>query len=119
MSSRASRSIRIQAKAAFQEILAPYREACRKAKVECEFGGTKAPAVAPRVRFLVEKEKGGLKVTVAGRPETEKLIPLASLKESIGKAAYAYCESALGPVSEQGAKWAGLSNRLRAALAEK
>jgi hypothetical protein len=108
--------IRAKAKTAFQEALGPYREACRKAKVECEFGGTKAPPVAPRVRFLLEKVKEGIKVTIKGRPETEQVIPTATLKESVGKAALAYCETHLGSVNTQGAKHAGLGNRLRALM---
>ena len=112
-------SRRTKAKNAFREALTPYREACRKAKVECEFGGTKAAPKAPRVRFLIEKVKKGVKVTIKGRPETAQILTFEALQESVGKAALAYCESALGPVSEQGAKHAGLGNRLRAILAEK
>jgi hypothetical protein len=111
-----AKDIRAKAKAIFQDALAPYREACRKAGIECEFGGTKAPPVAPRVRFLVEKVKDGIKVAIQGRPETEEVIPMAVLEESVGKAALAYSEKFLGPVSTQGAKHAGLGNRLRAFL---
>jgi hypothetical protein len=69
--------------------------------------------MAPRVRFLLSKEKDGLKVMVKGRPETERLITNAELKASVGKAGLKYCEDVLGPASEQGAKHAGLSHRMR------
>lgn len=42
------------------------------------------------------------------------LIPLAVLKESINKAAYAFTEKHLGPKEEIGNKGGSLSNRLRA-----
>ena len=113
-----AKETRSKAKDAFRDALAPYRDACRAAGIVCEFGGTKAGPVAPRVRFLVEKVKTGVKVTIKGRPETAQVLSFETLKESVGKAALAYCESVLGPVSEQGAKHAGLGNRLRAILTE-
>jgi len=101
------------AKETYAKVLAPYRDACRKAGVKCEFTGGKAGPVAPRVRFLVERVDGGIKVAIKGRSETEAVIPDKTLKESIGKAAFTYCDRVLGPESEYGKKWAGLSNRLR------
>jgi len=64
-----------KAKDAYRVAVAPYREACRKAGVECEFAGARASNVAPAMRFLVEKVKGGVKVMVKGKPETEEVIP--------------------------------------------
>ena len=101
------------AKTTYREAVAPYRDACRKAGVECEFTGGRSAPVAPRVRFLLEKTDKGIKVTVQGRPETEKVIPNAELKASVMKAARKYCEEAVGPESEQGKKYAGLYGRLR------
>jgi hypothetical protein len=97
----------------FVEVVAPYRVECKRTGVECEFAGGKSGPMAPRVRFLLSKEKDGLKVMVKGRPETERLITNAELKASVGKAGLKYCEDVLGPASEQGAKHAGLSHRMR------
>ena len=114
-----AQEIESAAKKSYVEVLSPYREACRKAGVECELGGIKAPPVAPRVRFLVERVKGGVKTSIKGRPETEEVVPDAALKDSVGRAAKAYCERHLGGVETQGAKFAGLGNRFRAVLAKK
>ena len=114
-----AKEIRTQAKDVFRDTLAPYREACRKAGVECEFGGTRSPNVAKRVSFLVEKVKNGIRVMIKGRPKTDEVIPFKVLKESVNKAAYAYTDKHLGPREEIGNKGGGLSNRLRAVLAEK
>jgi hypothetical protein len=46
--------------------------------------------VSPKVSFIVEKTERGIRVAVKGKPGSEELIPLAALKESIGKAAYVY-----------------------------
>ncbi len=86
-------------------------------RVRCEFAGNRAPNVAPAVRFLVEKVKEGIKVAIKGKAKSEEVIPAAKLKESIGRAAFDYCERKLGPESQYGKKWAGLSNRFRKALA--
>lgn len=107
------------AKQAYAKVLAPYRNACKQAKVECEFAGGRSAPVAPRVGFLLEKVDRGIKVTVKGRPETEKVIPNAELKKSVMRSAYNFCDEAIGPESEQGKKWAGLSNRLRALMKQK
>ena len=107
-----------KAKDAYRVAVAPYRDACRKAGVECEFAGAKAPPVAPRVRFLVERVKGGIKVAIKGKPKTEEVIPDATLRKSVGRAAFDYCERALGPVSQYGNKHAGLSQRFRIVLAK-
>lgn len=105
-----------EAKGAYMEALAPYREACRKADHPCEFEGGRSTNVSEKVTFLVEKLEKGIRVTVKGKPDTEELIPMAALKESIGKAAYAFTEKHLGPREEIGNKGGSLSNRLRAAL---
>jgi len=104
------------AKQAYTKVLAPYRDACRQAKVECEFAGGRSAPVAPRVRFLLEKIKEGIKVQIKDRPETLKVIPNEDLKASVSKAAFNYCEAMLGPEKEYGKKWAGLGNRLRALM---
>ena len=64
-------------------------------------------------------EKGGVKVMIKDKPKTEEVITDAALKESIGKAAFAYTDKFIGPREAIGAKGAGLSNRLRAALKAK
>jgi len=114
-----AKSTEAAAKKAYVEAVAPYRDACRKAGVKCEFAGSRAQNVAPAVRFLVEKVKDGVKVAIKGKAKSEEVIPAAKLKESIGRAAFGYCERKLGPESQYGKKWAGLSNRLRAALKAK
>jgi hypothetical protein len=111
-----AKELEAAAKKAYAEAVAPYRDACRKAGVECEFAGARAANVTPAVRFLVEKVKDGVKVTIKDRPETEEIISKKSLDESIGKAAFAYTDKWIGPRDTIGAKGAGLSNRLRAAL---
>ena len=107
------------AKKAYAEVLTPYREACRKAGVECKFVGGRATNVTPAVRFLVERVKGGVKVMIKDKPKPEEVITDAALKESIGKAAFAYTDKFIGPRETVGAKGAGLGNRLRAALKAK
>jgi hypothetical protein len=102
-----------QAKETYRVAVAPYRDACRKTGIECKFSGGRSAPVAPRVRFLLEKTDKGIKVMVKDRPETEKVIPNAELKASVMKAARKYCEESIGPASSQGAKYAGLYNRLR------
>jgi hypothetical protein len=79
-----------QAKGAYREALAPYREACRKAGVDCEFEGGRSENVSPKVSFVIERVDKGIRVMVKGKPESEELIPLAALKASVNKAAYAY-----------------------------
>jgi len=107
------------AKKAYAEALVPYRDACRKAGVECEFAGGRASNVTPAVCFIVEKVKNGVKVMLKGKPETEQVIPFAALKESIGKAALAYTEKCIGPKATIGNKQGSLGNRIRAALKAK
>jgi len=53
---------------------------------------------------------------VKDEPETVELIPLATLKASIGKAAYAFTDKHVGPRDRVGNKGGTLGNRLRAAL---
>ena len=54
---------------------------------------------------------------IKDQPKTEEVIPLATIKESVGKAAYAYTDRYIGPKEKIGNKGGGLSNRLRAVLA--
>jgi hypothetical protein len=105
------------AKDAFRAALAPYREACRKAGVECEYESGRSANVSEKVSFLVEKTDKGIRVMVKGQPKTEEVIPLAALKESINKAAYAYTDKHIGPKEEIGNKGGSLSNRLRVVMA--
>jgi protein tyrosine phosphatase (PTP) superfamily phosphohydrolase (DUF442 family) len=79
-----------QAKSGYREALGLYREACRKAGVDCEFEGGRSTNVSPKVSFIVEKADKGIRVMVKGKPESEELIPLAALKASVNKAGYAY-----------------------------
>jgi hypothetical protein len=108
-----------QAKGAYREAVGAYREACRKAGVDCEFPGGRSENVSPKVSFIVEKADKGIRVMVKGEPESEELIPLATLKASIGKAAYAYTEKHVGPRERVGNKGGTLGNRLRAVMAGK
>ena len=78
------------AKGEYREALGLYREACRKAGVDCEFPGGRSENVSPKVSFIVEKADKGIRVMVKGKPESEEVIPLATLKASVNKAAYAY-----------------------------
>jgi len=111
-----ARNVVAEAKDAFRAAVTPYREACRKAGIECEYEGGRSANISGKVSFLVEKTDKGVRVIVKGQPKTEELIPLAALKESINKAAYAYTETHLGPKEKIGNKGGSLSNRLRAVL---
>jgi hypothetical protein len=112
-----ARAMVAEAKDSYRTALAPYREACQKAGIECEYEGGRSANVSEKVSFLVEKTDKGVRVMVKGQPKTEEVIPLAALKESINKAAYAYTGKWLGPKEEVGNKGGSLSNRLRAVLA--
>jgi hypothetical protein len=112
-----AKGVEAGAKQAYVEAVAPYREACREAGIECEFVGGRATNVTPAVRFIVEKVKDGVKVALTGKPETEQVIPSAALKQSIGKAALAYTEKFIGPKESIGNKQGSLGNRIRAVLA--
>jgi hypothetical protein len=111
-----ARSLLGHAKDAYRATLAPYRDACRKAGVACEFEGSRSGSVSERVSFVVEKTDQGVRVCVKGRPETDEVIPLESLKASVNRAAYRYTEKHLGPRGEIGNKGGSLSNRLRAVM---
>jgi len=100
----------------YRTALAPYREACRKANHACEFEGGRGENVSDKVSFLVEKMEKGVRITVKWKPDTEEIIPLAVLKESINKAAYGYTDKHLGPKEKIGNKGGSLSTRLRAVL---
>ena len=111
-----AKDIESKAKQAYAQAVDPYRDACRKAGVECEFAGGRATNVTPAVRFLVEKVKDGVKVAIKGQPKTEEVIPAKALSESVSKAAYAYTEKHIGPKEKIGNKGGGLGNRIRAVL---
>jgi hypothetical protein len=104
------------AKQTYAKALTPYRTACRMAGVACEFPRVKAAPVAPRVRFLVERVEGGVRVAIKGRDETAETIDDATLRQSIGRAAKAFCERHVGPAETCGAKHAGLAGRIRNTL---
>jgi hypothetical protein len=55
----------------------------------CEYEGGRSANVAEKVALLVAKTDKDVRACVKGRPETEEVISLAPLKESINKAAYA------------------------------
>ena len=99
----------------FHQVLQPYKDACKKAGVECEFKAKRGPKTE-RVRFLVEKVDEGIKVTIKDRLETAEVLDSKALKKSIMKVAADYCEKHIGPKSEIGFKHAGLYNRIRKAL---
>jgi hypothetical protein len=105
-----------QARQGYRDVLAPYREACRKAGVECEFEGGRTANVSPKVSFIVEKADKGIRVAVKGKPGSEELIPLAALKASVGKAAQGFTEKHVGPRERVGNKAGTLANRLRAVM---
>ena len=107
------------AKDAYGQAVAPYRQACRKAGVECDFAGGRSANVSEKVSFLVEKNDNGVRVMVKGKPKTEEVIPMAVLKASVNKAAFAYTDKHVGPREKVGNKGGSLSNRLRTALAQK
>ncbi|MCX5801220.1 MAG: hypothetical protein NTX17_07540 [Candidatus Eisenbacteria bacterium] len=107
------------ARGQYREALGLYREACRKAGVDCEFEGGRSENVSPKVSFIVEKADKGIRVMVKGKPESEEIIPLAALKASIGKAAYAYTEKHVGPRERVGNKGGTLGNKLRAVMVGK
>ncbi len=100
----------------YRKALAPYREACRKAGRPCGFDGGRARYVSERVSFLVEKVEDGVRIEIKGRPETAQTVPVEALKQSVGKAAYEYCDRWLGPRETIGNKGGGLGNRIRAVL---
>ena len=99
-----ARELVATARATYHQALAPYREACRKTGVACEFPGGRAANVSGRVSYFVEKVEDGLKVGIKGRPETTEVIPFTKLKVSIGKAAMQFTDRHLGPKSEIGNK---------------
>ena len=111
-----ARSLVGVAKETYHQALAPYREACRRAGVECEFEGGRSTNISEKVTFLVEKTGDNVRIMIKDRPETKELIPLAVIRESVGKAAYSYTEKHLGPREEIGNKGGSLSNRLRVVL---
>lgn len=103
------------AREAFSAALRPYKVACDRVGIECEFR-VKRSAVTERVRFLIEKVEDGICVQIKDRPETSEIMNHKDLKKSVLKMASAYCEKHIGPASEIGAKHAGLYLRIRKAL---
>ena len=102
-----------EAKHNYHEALLPYKEACKKAGVDCEYSTGRISNVSDRVVFLTEKVDAGIKVIIKGRPETEDIITAEVLNHSLNKAAYSYCDKQIGHREEVGNKGGTLSNRLR------
>jgi len=50
----------------------PYREACKKAGVECAFPAGRLANVSERVTFLVERVDDGIKVTIKGNQKPKR-----------------------------------------------
>ena len=113
-----AKDIITSAKDEYLKDLIPYREACRKASVPCEFSGGRSANVSERVSFLLEKTEKGIRVEIKGRPETSEVIPFDVLKKSVSKAAYGFTDRHLGPREEIGNKGGGLGNRLRALISK-
>ncbi len=111
-----ARDLLAQAKGPYRESVAHYRALSLKAGVECEFAATRRSSLTERVSFRLERTQEGVRVIIKDRPESEELIPLAALEESVSRAAYAYTDRHLGRREEIGNKGGGLSNRLRALL---
>lgn len=84
-----ARTLVAGARNTYRAALAPYRDACRKAKHPCEYEGGRGTNVSEKVSFEIAKVEKGVRVTVKGNPDTTEVIPLATLKESVNKAAYA------------------------------
>ena len=82
-----------------------------------EVPGIKAPSTFPRARFLIERAKDGLKVAIAGRPDTEEKISAKQLSDSVWRAARDYCTRHFGEWT--GGRARGLGLRFQAALAGK
>lgn len=107
-----------QAKTAYMQAYAPYREACRKNGTRCEFEGGRSGNVTDVVRFEVLKTDKGIRIAIRGKAKSEEVIPLTAFKESsISKLAYDYTDRQIGKRSEIGNKGGGLGNRIRAVLA--
>ena len=111
-----ARALVADAKEAYRRALVPYRTACRKAGQHCEYGGGRSTNVSEKVSFEVERVEKGVRVAVRGRPDTEEVIPITALRESINACAYQYAERHCGPREVVGNKGGSLSNRLRAVL---
>lgn len=90
----------------------------KKATKLAPVGGGRGSCRTESVRFLVERVKRGVKVTIDGRPKTATIISNSVLEESVCQAAYAYTEKHIGPKSEIGSKGGGLYNRIRQALGD-
>ncbi|MHC5058835.1 MAG: hypothetical protein ACYTKD_29620 [Planctomycetota bacterium] len=112
-----AKEIETTAKKTYAEAVGPYREACRKAGAKCDLPGIKAPSTLPRARFLIERVKSGLKVTIKDRPKTEETIPDKALKDSVWRAAREYCARHFDEWT--GGRARGLGLRFQAALAGK
>ncbi len=81
-------------------------------------GQGRGSAVTKRVRFLVERTKRGVVVTIDGRPKTKTLLTNSVLEESINAAAFGYTDKHIGPKEKIGNKGAGLYLRIRKAMGD-
>ena len=68
---------------------------------------------------MAQAERLCLRLSSASAVGSEELIPLATLKASIGKAAYGYTDKHVGPRDRVGNKGGTLGNKLRAVMAGK
>jgi hypothetical protein len=68
-----ARAVVTEAKDAYRTALAPYREACHKAGVACEYEGGRSANVSEKVSFLVEKTVSGQATAwLTGRSTAER-----------------------------------------------
>ena len=73
----------LTAKTEYRESIIPYRDACRKAGINCEFSLGRKENVSERVRFITEVLDEGIKVSVKDRPETEQVLKFEDLQKNL------------------------------------
>ena len=88
----------------------------KKSKKSKASGDGRSESVSDRVRFIVERVKHGVRVTIDGRPKTARVISKAALRESVVAEAYGYTDKFIGPREKIGNKGGGLYNRIRKAM---
>jgi hypothetical protein len=85
-----------QAKNAYLDAVARYREACRKAGVDCEFSVGGSANESQKLTFVVEHAENGVCALMKGKPKAEDIVPLAILKATIRKAAHGHTGKHVG-----------------------
>ena len=88
----------------------------KKSKKSKASSDGRSESVSDRVRFIVERVKRGVRVTIDGRPKTARVISEAALRESVVAEAYGYTDKFIGPREKIGNKGGGLYNRIRKAM---